>query len=89
MFHLNGKPYLAGRGIALILNWILFWITVSSVIQCDVAAKKPRILDHVNESVISGLWEVMVFLYSDQTSSGVLRSIAGQHFKDRAGYNMT
>lgn len=81
MLHLNGKPYPAGRGIALTLNWILFWITVNSVIQCDVAAKKPRILDCINKSVISGLWEVIVFLYSDQTTSGVLCSITGQHFK--------
>lgn len=81
MLHLNGKPYPAGRGIALALNWILFWITVNSVIQCDVAAKKPRILDCINKSVISGLWEVIVFLYSDQNTSGVLCSITGQHFK--------
>lgn len=82
MLHLNGKPYPAGKGIALTLNWILFWITVNSVIQCDVAAKKPRISDCINKSVISGLWEVIVFLYSDQTTSGALRSITGQHFKD-------
>ena len=48
-----------------------------------MAAKKPRILDCINESVISGLWEVIVFLYSDQATSGVLCSITGQHFKDR------
>lgn len=47
-----------------------------------MAAKKPRILDCINKSVISGLWEVIVFLYSDQTTSGVLCSITGQHFKD-------
>lgn len=47
-----------------------------------MAAKKPRILDCINKSVISGLWEVIVFLYSDQATSGVLCSITGQHFKD-------
>lgn len=47
-----------------------------------MAAKKPRILDCINKSVISGLWEVIVFLYSDQTTSGVLCSITGQHFND-------
>lgn len=46
-----------------------------------MAAKKPRILDCINKSVISGLWEVIVFLYSDQNTSGVLCSITGQHFK--------
>lgn len=47
-----------------------------------MAAKKPRILDCINENVISGLWEVIVFLYSDQATSGVLCSITSQHFKD-------
>lgn len=47
-----------------------------------MAAKKPRILDCINKSVISGLWEVIVFLYSDQATAGVLCSITGQHFKD-------
>ena len=47
-----------------------------------MAAKKPRFLDCINKSVISGLWEVIVFLYSDQAISGVSCSITGQCFKD-------
>lgn len=46
-----------------------------------MAAKKPRFLDCINKSVISGLWEVIVFLYSDQAMSGVC-STTGQCFKD-------
>lgn len=48
-----------------------------------MAAKKPRILDCINKSVISGLWEVIVFLYSDQATSGVLCSITGQQYKEQ------
>lgn len=50
--------------------------------RCDVAAKKPRILDCVNKSVISGLWEVFYILiephleYYVQLQVNILRTMA-------------